>query len=107
MQALIGLWTLVLFIVLLNGFSAGVVAGLHVWRRRQRILAAAAVAGLVPAAIAVPSRLIDISVGTQAPFALVVSIAVMSLVTMAASLPGAMIIARKLDGPGNAHMVFE
>ena len=84
---------------------------MHVWRRRQprrsRILAAAAVAGLVPAAIAVPSRLIDISVGTQAPFALVVSIAVMSLVAMAASLPGAMIIARKLDGPGNAHMVFE
>lgn len=111
MTAWIGLWTLVFFTVLLNGFAAGVAAALHVWRpeqlRRSRVLTAAAVAGLIPAMIAVPPMLMDISVGARAPFGLVLGVAVISVVAMAASLPGAVIIARKLDGPGNAYTAFE
>ena len=111
MQAFIGLWALVFFTVLLNGFAAGVAAAFHVWRprqpRRSRILTAAAVAGLIPAMIAVPTLLMDVSMGARAPFGLVLGVAVISVVAMVASLPGAVIIGRKLDGPGNAYTAFE
>ena len=111
MAALIGIWSVLVFLVLLNGFAAGIAAALHVWRskqpRRSRILTAAAVSGLVPAAIALPAMAADVSSGMVAPLGLLVGIAVICAIAMGASLPGAVIVARKLDGPGDAYRAFE
>lgn len=108
---MIGLWTLLVGIIGLNGFAAGMVAVLHVWRskrpRRSRVLIAATITGLVPAALAAPAMLVDMSSGMVAPVGLLIGIAVACVLAMAASLPGAVIVARKLDGPGDAYRAFE
>jgi MFS superfamily sulfate permease-like transporter len=111
MTPLIGLWTILVLIIGLNGFAAGMVAVLKGWRskqsRRSRALTAAAVAGLFPAAIALPAMAVDVSAGSMAPLGLILGIAVICVVAMVASLPGAVIVARKLDGPGDAFRAFE
>lgn len=111
MTPLIGLWTVVVLIIGLNGFAAGMVAVLHIWRgkqsRRSRALTAAALAGLFPGLIAVAPMAVDMTTGARAPFGLIVGLVVLCAVAMAISLPAALIVARKLDGPGDAFKAFE
>jgi len=111
MSALIGIWAIAVFVVVLNGFSAGLTAFFHLWRskqaRRSRALTAAAITGLIPLVVAAPAVLTQTSNGTVSVVGFIVGFGVLSVLTMAVSLPGAVIIARKLDGPGDAYRAFE
>ena len=102
-------WMLIVTLVGLNGFAAGVVAVLHIWRRetrrRTRILLASVAGGLLPM-----SPLLAFAFGgevTGVPLVLVIVAGVFSAMAAAASLPGAVIVARRLEGPGDAVRAFE
>ena len=111
MDAFIGLWAIVFALFVLNGFAAGIVAALYVWggnqARRSRALTAAGITGLVPLVMALPAVLYQASTGETPVVALIVGFAMVCGLAMAISLPGAVIIARKLDGPGGAYRTFE
>jgi len=111
MSAFIAIWAIVLFVVVLNGFAAGMAAILHVWRtrqpRRSRALTAAAITGLIPVVMSAPAVFAQATVGAVSVFGLIVGFAVVYGLTMAVSLPGALIIARMLEGPGGAYRAFE
>jgi len=97
----------------LNGFAAGMVASLSIWRRRMRrsarIVSASALAGLLPASIFViagASELFGTSASEEsAVWAFVVGLVL--IVAAAVSLPGAIIVGRKLDRPGDEYRTFE
>jgi hypothetical protein len=103
-------WLAIVTVVGLNGFAAGVVALLHIWRhgmrRRTRILLAGAAAGLLLASPLLTFAFGEVNVSGE-PLVLVVLVVLMSAFAAAASLPGAVIIARKLEGPGGAFRAFE
>jgi hypothetical protein len=111
MGSFLGIWIFLVFLVLLNGFAAGTAAVLHVWRsgqsRQSRAVTAAAITGLVPAIMMIPAIIAQGSFEVPSLVGSIVGIAVLCGLTMAVSLPGALIIARKLDGPGNAYAAFE
>ena len=110
MEAFTAIWTILIAIIGLNGFAAGVAAVLHSrrakQRRRARIVTAAAVTGLLPACVMIPPVLAQMSIGAEAPIALLGTGAVF-LVTMAVSLPGAAVVARRLEAPGEDYRAFE
>jgi hypothetical protein len=110
----IGIWAIVIAIVAFNLCAAGVAAVLHAWRskmrRRGRIVAAAAATGVLPASTLIVAGLVEIGWPTSSPEEpLVVALAfalVMGL-TMIVSLPGAFLVARKLESPGEDYRAFE
>jgi hypothetical protein len=102
-------WMLIVILIGLNVFAAGVVALLHIWSRgtrlRTQILSAGVASGLLTA-----SPLFAMALGgevTGEPMVLVIVTAVFSAMAAAASLPGAAIVARRLEGPGDAVRVFD
>ena len=102
-------WMLIVTLVGLNGFAAGVAAVLHIWRRgmrrRTRVLLASVAGGLLPV-----SPLLAFAFGgevTGEPRVLVIVAGVFSAAAVVASLPGAVIVARRLEGPGDAVRAFE
>ena len=102
-------WVLLVLLVGLNGFAAGVVAVLHIWSsatpRRTRIVSAGAATALLTA-----SPLLALALGgevTGEPLVLVVLVGLFSVLAAAASLPGALIVARKLEGPVDVVRAFE
>ena len=111
MTSLLGLWAIVISIIALNVFSIGIVAVLHLWRRRQsrggKVLIAAVCTGLLPASLMVPSLLLSVSIGATAPAGLLIGAVVVFVAAMVVSLPGALIVARKLDAPGEDYRAFE
>ena len=111
METIIGIWAVGFSVFVLNGFAAGLAAALHVWRkdqpRRSRVLTAAGITALVPVVITLPAIYFEVSTGASAVVPVIVGFAFICGVTMAISLPGAVIIARKLDGPGEAYRAFE
>lgn len=111
MGMVIGIWVIVIILVLLNGFAAGVAAALHVWRsgqpRRSRAVTAAGITGLLPLVMVFPAAIEPAMRGTASVVGLIIGFIVLCGLSMAVSLPGAVIIARKLDGPGNAYQAFE
>ena len=107
----IGIWGILISIVGVNLSAAGVVAILHAWRSKMRrggrIFTAAAMTGLLPASLMIPTMLPGVSAGAEAPVGLVVAFfMVLGMVTVV-SLPGALIVARKLEAPGDEFRVFE
>jgi hypothetical protein len=100
-------------IVGLNGFAAGAVAALHVWRvklpRESRMFAASAAAGFLPATALICLAMAGSSQGELPGGAteLVVIFGVTFTAALVVSLPGAIIVGRKLDHPGEAHRTFE
>ena len=110
METFSATWVILVLIVGLNGFAAGVVALLHAWRRtqrrRSRVLTAGAVAGSLPAVLLLPLMLLDISWEVEAPMAFI-GAGVFSAIAFVVSLPGAIVVARKLEGPGDAYKAFE
>ena len=102
-------WVLLVLLVGLNGFAAGVVAVLHIWSsatpRRTPIVSAGAATALLTA-----SPLLALAFGgevTGEPLVLVVLVGLFSVLAAAASLPGALIVARKLERPVDAVCAFE
>jgi hypothetical protein len=111
MEPFIAIWTILVSIIGLNGFAGGVAAVLHTRRdkkrRRTRILTAAAMAGLLPACVMILPMLEAVSIGAEAPIALVIGVGGVFLMTMAVSLPGAIVVARRLEAPGEEYQAFE
>lgn len=111
MAAFIGIWTILVSIVGLNGFAAGMAAVLHVWRpqqrRRDRALKAAAITGFLPASLLAPAMIGGFSAGSEALTGLIIGFAAIYLISSVVSLPGATIVARSLERPGDAYRAFE
>lgn len=131
----VAIWLLLVGLVGLNGFAAGMAATLHLWRGmvrpRIRIILAATVSGLLPfAMLAAPLSLelgsvsdapqfigaviIDLDLDVVFAFnnaaqfigAVMAMILIVGLGTLV-SLPGATVITRKLAGRGDAYKSFE
>jgi hypothetical protein len=108
---LVGLWAIFVSIVGLNGFAAGIVTVLYLWRRQQRrgtrVLAAVMLTALLPASLMAPGMLMSASAGATAPVGMLVGTAFLFAAAMVVSLPGALIVARKLEAPGDEFRAFE
>jgi hypothetical protein len=111
MAALIGLWGIVVSLIFINGFAAGMVAILFAWRRSQRrgsrVLTAVVLTGLLPASMMVPALLAQASAGFESPAGMIIGTVGVFVLAMAGSLPGALIVARKLEAPGDEFRAFE
>jgi hypothetical protein len=106
----IGIWAILISIVILNGCAAGVVAILHAWgskmRRGGRALAAVLVTGLLPAAMILPGFFRTGVFGEESTV-VVLGLAMILVLSSVVSLPGALIVARKLEAPGDEFRTFE
>lgn len=111
MTTLVGIWSIVVFFVGINLAAGGVAAILHVRRkgqpRRGRVLTAAAIVALLPTALVIPAMLIPASIGGVAPVGMIVAVVLVFAFGFAGSLPGAVIVARQLDKPGDDYRAFE
>lgn len=110
-------WVLFAVIVLaavvsFNLCAAGVAAVLHAWRSKMRrggrTVLASAVAGFLPASsimaigiLGSPENITQDAAVYAAIFGICFAVATL------VSLPGAIIVARKLEAPGNDHRAFE
>lgn len=105
-------WSLVFWLVGINGFSAGAAAALHIWkgkvRLRTRVLLACGIAGLLPSSLLVMIAAVEDAGGSlEAGMGFTIAFVGSLLVTGLVSLPGALIVSRKLAGPGDAWRSFE
>jgi hypothetical protein len=111
MASFIGIWAIVVGVVGLNGFAAGTVAVVHLWKRQQsrggKVLIAAISSALLPTSLIVPGMLLSASVGGTAPAYVVLGAIMMFAMSLVASLPGAIVVARKLEKPGDEYRAFE
>jgi hypothetical protein len=103
-------WVVFVSALMLNGTSAGVATLLHCRFGRfgggARMLFAAFIAGALPASILIVIRLADPGSGGQS-VSWVVAVAVTLAVSGAVSLPGAVLVTRKLARPGDDYRAFE
>ena len=111
-EAVILSWFAIVSIIGLNGFAAGLAAILYLWRRSlrrgSRATIAAAVSGFLPATIFIPMALTDREfVAGDGIMIAAVGFTTFWAVAMAVSLPGALIVARKLEAPGDDFRAFE
>jgi hypothetical protein len=103
-------WLVLTGLIGLNGFAAGVVAILEAWRSRMRqgsrIFIACATAALLPASylVVIPATT---GAGSEEFGVMLLAAAVVFAVSIVASLPGAVIVSRKLVQPGDAYRAFE
>jgi len=111
MIALIGVWGIVVGVIGLNGFAAGIVTVLHLWKRCQsrggKVLIAAVSSALLSTGIIGPRLLFLSSAGGTTPAMIALGAIIMFVVAMAASLPGAIIVARKLEAPDDVYRTFD
>ncbi len=110
MGAALGFWTLFVCLVGLNLCAAGVAAILHAWRKKMRrgarVMTATGVTAMLPGAIMIPAMLTEMAIGAEAPLA-IIGAGVVLVITAALSTPGALIVARKLEQPGDDYRAFE
>lgn len=103
-------WVVFVCASMLNGASAGVAALLHCWLSRfgrgARILSAALAAGALPASMLIVVPLADPETAGQ-PSYWITAVALVFAVGGAASLPGAILVTRKLARPGEDYRAFE
>ena len=97
-----------------NLCAAGVAAILHAWRSKMRrpvrVVAAAAATGALPASTLIVAGLVQVgwpTTSAEEPFIAALAFALVMGLTMLASLPGAFIVARKLEAPGDDFRAFE
>jgi len=114
MEWIIGVWAIAMVIIGFNLCAAGVAAILHAWRskmrRPARVVAAAAVTGVLPASTLIVAGLVEVGWRTSSseePFVAALVFTLVMGLTMLASLPGAIIVSRKLEAPGDDFRVFE
>ena len=106
------IWILVSAAAGLNLSAAGVAAILHAWRvnmrRGGRMFAAAVIAALVPTSGFVAIALSESATATsEDPFIVAIVFLAIQAVCTLVSLPGAAVVARKLEHPGDDFRVFE
>lgn len=109
----VAVWILLVALVGLNGFAAGVAAVLHLWRgavrQRVRIIQAATATGLLPVAMVALPMFVQLGGSGGVPELVGTVIGMVLLLGLGAlvSLPGAIVITRKLAGGGDAYKSFE
>ena len=103
-------WAFVVFIVLLNGCAAGIAALFHTrrseMRRGSKIVGAILGTGLITAGMIGPWTIEGMAEGEGPLIPLLVLILIM-VVAMVVSVPGAVIITRRLEVPGDEFRTFE
>ena len=105
-------WLAIVSVVGLNGFAAGLAAMLFLWRSRMRrgarIVTASTVAGLLPASVFLPIMFTEPEfMGGEGALGFGIGFVVTLAVAGAVSLPGAILICRKLASPGDDYRAFE
>jgi len=108
----LAIWMIIVLIVMLNGCAAGVIAILHIrrstMRRGSRVAIAAAVTGFLPVSLVIPFAIADLGpTGSEGPLVVFLGLTMILGVGMLFSLPGALILARKLEAPGGEYRAFE
>jgi hypothetical protein len=103
-------WVILVTALMLNGTSAGVAALLHCWPGRfgrgGRIFLAALAAGALPASFLIVVPLAE--AGTRGePAYLALALAVVFAVGVGLSLPGAIVVTRRLAKPGEDYRAFD
>ena len=106
------IWVIVIWILVLNCCAAGVAAVLHIWhgtrRRGGRNVAAAALTALLNVCMFVPVVLTDpMAAQSEEPLVLGAVFLGLLAVTVLVTLPGAIIVSRKLAAPGDEFRAFE
>ncbi|HEY6817409.1 MAG TPA: hypothetical protein VI168_17880 [Croceibacterium sp.] len=109
-EAIIVGWVILVALLALNGTAAGLVALLHSRSadagRGNRISLAALAAGAMPASFMIVVPLAEGGSGEQPIVWLLAAGAVLAVGT-AVSLPGAILVSRKLGKPGEDYRAFE
>ena len=110
--AVILIWVGFVSLIGINGFAAGVVAILHAWRSKMRrggrILLASFAAGALPASLIFVAMLTEAEVGVaEEPIAMMLGSAMILVLSGVLSLPGAIVVARRLERPGNEFRAFQ
>ena len=111
-DTVIVLWAGLVFALILNGCAAGVVAMLHAWRssmgRGGKAVAAGFATGVGTGAMFMTFAIDDLTTSdTEGPLVVGLALAVFVAIATVVSLPGALIVARKLDRPGEDFRAFE
>ena len=111
-ETLAGIWIVVVLVVMLNGCAVGVVAWLHTSRRTMRrgakIAISVFVTALLPASLFFPFVVADLTpTGGEEPIIIAVALAMVFVLSAAAALPGAYIMSRKVEAPGDEYRTFE
>jgi peptidoglycan/LPS O-acetylase OafA/YrhL len=105
------IWIGAVSIIGLNGFAAGVSAALYIWgkriRRGGRIMLAAFAAGSIPAAMIAGIGLSEEGFSGEGSMIVVFVFGVFVAVGAVVSLPGAILVARGLERPGDDFKAFE
>ena len=109
-ETTVAIWAIALFVIILNGCAAGIAAFLHVRRKMGRggkVVGAIFGSGLLTAGIFIPAMISDFTM--QAEGALIIVLALLAIFVVAAfvSLPGALVITRRLEAPGDEYRAFE
>ena len=109
---LVGIWLVLVTIVGLNGIAGGVAAFLHASRSKRsrggRTFLASAVAGFLPASSIVAIVIVGATEDTtETPMVLVAIFGMCFAVATLVSVPGAIVVANKLESPGEDYRAFE
>ena len=103
-------WVIFVVVLALNLTSAGVAALLHCWRgksgRGSRIVLAGLVAGSLPASFLIVVPLAQGGDGTE-PVYWILALGLVFAVAVGLSLPGAIVVTRRLARPGEDYRAFE
>ena len=104
-------WFGVVTFLALNGFAAGVAAAFYAWRRAisrwGRIFYSAGMAGLLPASIMILAVVNPDQYPIEDRIWIFPAACLIFSVGFVASVPGAWIITRKLEQPGDEFRAFE
>ena len=107
----LGVWAILLSVIGLNLAAGGVAAILHGRRDKQalrsRILTAAALTALWPAGMFIPVMLDGTLDEAHVSIEMLIGAGLLFLVGFAVTLPGALIIARRLERPSEEYHAFE
>jgi uncharacterized membrane protein YhaH (DUF805 family) len=104
------IWGFALFGALINGCGAGMAATLHArgrLRRGGKVWGACIVTGLITAGIFAPFAFTDAQLADDDPVTLVLVLVVIFVIAMIVALPGALMITRRLQAPGDDYRTFE
>jgi len=105
-------WFAIVSIIGLSGCAAGFATMIFLWRRSLRVgpraTLAAAASGLLPASVFLPMAFTDREfVGGEGPPVAAIAFSILWGIATGISLPGALMVGRRLEAPGQAYRSFE